>query len=172
MQEEFTQLKDVAKMILMDRSSASKYIRKLGIAGMKKSKARSGKCLVFSKEQVEKIIESRRGVVTTPKEDAEAAIFQNVGVFYLIKLVPDLAPNRIKLGYASGINNRLASHRTAAPTAELVKTWPCKLTWEQPAIDSVSRVGCKSLSGEAFDCDDVEELIKRCDDFFSIMPTL
>ena len=50
------------------------------------------------------------------------------GVFYLIQLEPEHDPGRFKIGFASNIDERLRSHRTAAPLCQLVKTWPCQAT--------------------------------------------
>lgn len=92
------------------------------------------------------------------------------GYFYAVQVVPEFAPNRVKLGWASDVQARLAAHRTAAPTAALVKSWPCRQRWEFTAIDSATRTGCKALLNEVFECDSLDALVQRVDAFFAIMP--
>ncbi len=91
-------------------------------------------------------------------------------VFYLIQLVPELSPLRVKLGFSAQIRARLATFMTICPTAKCVKTWYCLPEWEQIAITSVTRIGCKKLSREVFDCDNLKALFDRCNQFFSLMP--
>lgn len=90
------------------------------------------------------------------------------GFFYLIRLIPDALPNRIKLGWAVNPADRLRTHRCAAPTAILLCTWPCSgVGLEKWAISEVTKVGCHAVSGEVFDVDDVDRLIDRITQFFS-----
>jgi len=66
----------------------------------------------------------------------------DVEVLYVIQFVPDLDPKRLKLGFAESLEQRLAQHRTAAPTARVLRAWRCKRTWELTAIDAITREGC------------------------------
>src|SRR5215831_7948891 len=63
------------------------------------------------------------------------------GCFYIIQLHPEDLPNRLKIGYSDNINVRLSDHRTSAPTLKLVKSWPCKRTWEEAAKACITRDG-------------------------------
>ena len=93
------------------------------------------------------------------------------GVFYLIQLEPEYDSGRFKLGFAVNIDERIRTHRTAAPLCRLVKTWPCKQLWERTAIDSVSQ-GCERLHVEVIRTDDIGQIEDRCDKFFQLMPML
>jgi hypothetical protein len=95
-----------------------------------------------------------------------------VGYFYVVQPVPDLEPRRVKLGYTTNVESRLASYRTISPHAQVLETWPCKTAWEAAAIDSVTREECELLGGEVFRCEDVNRLIERADAFFELMPGL
>jgi hypothetical protein len=95
-----------------------------------------------------------------------------VGFFYVVQLVPELDPHRLKLGFANDAEARLQGHRTAAPTAQLLKAWPCKRAWEDAAIASVTRVESKLIGSEVYECSNVQRLIERGDGFFGLMPTL
>ena len=106
----------------------------------------------------------QRGAAIT-SQDAE-----NGGCFYVIQLVPEFEPNRIKLGFSTNIDKRLASYRTIAPTARLVKTWPCRFSWEQAAIACAMGDQCKRIGAEVYDCMDLDSVIARLDQFFHLMP--
>lgn len=93
------------------------------------------------------------------------------GVFYLIQLEPERDPLRFKLGFATNIEERLRSHKTAAPFSEVIKTWPCRLLWEKTAIDSISR-GCERIHTEIFRGASIEVISERCEQFFALMPSL
>jgi hypothetical protein len=97
-------------------------------------------------------------------------IENEVGFFYFIQLVPELEPRRIKLGFADNVANRLQQHRTSAPTAKVLKYWPCRRTWERTAIDAVAAAGGALILNEVFEFQDVEAAIQRADQFFSLLP--
>lgn len=93
------------------------------------------------------------------------------GVFYLIQLEPTHDPGRFKLGFASNIEERLRSHKTSAPYSVVVKTWPCKLLWEKTAIESATQ-DCEKIYTEVFRHSSIQEVEKRCAEFFALMPKL
>ncbi len=92
------------------------------------------------------------------------------GYFYLIQLVPEAIPNRVKIGYTDNLDNRLKEHRTAAPTATLVKSWRCKRAWDQAAMDSITSADCTLILNEVYE-GDIDKFVERGDRFFSVMPT-
>jgi len=96
--------------------------------------------------------------------DSDAA-----GVFYLIQLEPEHDPGRFKLGFATNIEERLLSHKTAAPFSKVQNTWPCKLLWEKTAIECVAQ-NCERLHTEVFRAESIEEVESRCEQFFALMP--
>jgi hypothetical protein len=101
---------------------------------------------------------------------ATVVAISDVGVFYVIQLVPDLDPKRLKLGFAESLQQRLSQHRTAAPTACVLQAWPCKRSWELTAMDALTREGCRLILNEVFECDEPEALVRRGDAFFSMLP--
>lgn len=155
----------------LDRSNTRKYVLKHGFEPItvRTPESRGQLSLALKTEDAEVIRALRQsqgfGSGRVPsQQDA------SVGAFYLVQLVPDLAPNRVKLGFATDAVARLTSHRTAAPTAQLVKTWPCRFAWEPCAIVSATRTGCRQIGGEVYECDSMDELVIRLDAFFFIMP--
>lgn len=93
------------------------------------------------------------------------------GVFYLIQLEPEYDPARFKVGFATHIEERLRSHKTSAPFAIVLKTWPCKLLWEKTAIECAAQ-GCDRLHTEIFRSESIDEIQSRCDQFFALMPDI
>jgi putative transcriptional regulator len=89
------------------------------------------------------------------------------GSFYIIRLAPDIAPRRVKLGWAKDVGRRLAIHRCTAPTATVVQTWPCPREHEAAAIRAITAVGCRRLSREVFVCAGLRMLTRRADAFFA-----
>jgi hypothetical protein len=129
-----------------------------------------GDKLLLSKDDADRLIasyEARRGPLQGSAE--EVAKFDRYGHFYIIQLVPEALPNRVKIGFADNVERRLAEHHTAAPTARLVKAWPCKRSWDYAAMDSVTREGCKLVLNEVFE-GDVGGFVERAEKFFAVMP--
>jgi len=102
-------------------------------------------------------------------EDENEVSVNRYGYFYLIQLVPEILPERVKIGYTDNIQQRLSQHRTAAPTSTLLKSWGCKRTWDQAAMDSISRKDCKHVLNEVYE-GNIGGFIERGDKFFSNMP--
>lgn len=91
------------------------------------------------------------------------------GYFYLIQLVPEALPYRVKIGYTDNLEQRLTDHRTAAPTSRLIKSWVCKRAWDLAAMDSITRENCKHVLNEVYE-GSIEGFIERGDMFFNNMP--
>jgi hypothetical protein len=106
---------------------------------------------------------------TASEELNDLASFQRYGYFYIIQLVPELMPQRVKIGYTDNLENRLNEHQTSAPTAKYVKTWECKRSWDQAAMDSITREGCQLVMNEVYE-GDIDGFLRRADAFFSVMP--
>jgi hypothetical protein len=126
--------------------------------------------LFLSREDADRLIasyEARRGPVSAPAEDAGR--LERYGSFYIIQVVPEALPNRVKIGYADNVDQRLNEHRTAAPTAKLLKAWPCKRSWDYAAMDSITREGCKLVLNEVYE-GDITGFLERAEGFFALMP--
>jgi hypothetical protein len=170
MTQDFVSLKQLAQELGMDRSHARRYVLRHGITPHKRrtQDSQNQLTLAVSNDEAQSIIAKRReeGFLGSTKPVAK-----DVGVFYVIRLVPELDPRRIKLGFADDLGSRLAQHRTAAPTAVVVKSWPCKRAWEGTLMDCLTGVGCRLILNEVFECDDVDALVARGDSLFELLPT-
>ena len=169
MNDDFVSLKQLAEEFGLDRSNMRKYVLKLGVTPHKRRTADSASQLTLAvtiadanlirtKRREQGFLESLRPVVT------------EVGVFYVIQLVPELDPRRLKFGFADNIQTRLAQHRTSAPTAKLLKTWPCRRSWEGTLIDCLAGAGCKLILNEVYEMDDVAKVVERADAIFKLLP--
>jgi len=167
--DEHITLRKLSEELPMNRSHLRKYILSKGISPVKIRTPESGNqlTLAITNGEAEFIRESReKGGFTYA-----APVDNNGGHFYLIQIVPDLDADRIKLGFETDVIARLEGHRTAAPTAELVKSWPCKRCWEKAAIDCAIQDSCELIGGEVYTCSNIDAMVERIDAFFDIMPS-
>lgn len=94
---------------------------------------------------------------------------RNFGYFYIIQLIPEFQPDRVKIGFADDVKKRFKEHQTASPTAKLIGHWPCKRAWDQSAMDSITRSGCMLVLNEVYE-GSIDGFIERAEQFFNIMP--
>lgn len=168
--EEFVSIKDLAEGWGMDRSAALKFVKKLGIDPIKRrtpdSKNQKSSVLTQSEADYVRQVREQEGYsATNPTISISEA-----GYFYVIQLIPEHDPNRLKFGFADNVDNRLRQHRTSAPTAEVLKSWPCKRTWEPTIIDALTTNLCRLIQNEVFECDCREEVIELADELFDLLP--
>lgn len=171
---------ELAKRLGLDRTSVRRLVAKeqnaLGIT-LHRGK---GEKLSVSREDADRLIasyESRRGPVADYEihskpdalNDTDTPTYDRHGYLYLIQLVPEALPNRVKVGFTDDVDRRLSEHRTAAPTAKIVRSWPCKRSWDYAAMDSITRTGCQLVLNEVYD-GDVQGFIERAEAFFNLMP--
>ena len=170
MDEYVVTLADLAQELGLDRSNMRKYAIKHGFTLLSIRTKQSGNqlTLALSREDADAIRALRESQGFSPNDGA--VVENGAGFFYVIKLAPDLSAKRIKLGFANNVQDRLAAHQCAAPTAILLQAWPCRRSWEVCAIASLTRVDCRLIANEVYDCGDVMELVRRGDEFFAIMP--
>ena len=104
------------------------------------------------------------------RDSNELDLAREFGYFYIIQLVPEFFPDRVKLGFADNLKKRLIEHQTSSPTAKILGTWPCKRFWEQTAIESITRIDCKFVLNEVYE-GELNGFIKRAENFFNLLPT-
>jgi len=168
MSEEYVSLKQLAAEVGMDRSHARRYVLALGLTPTKRRTSDSGNqlTLTVTASEAEYVRNERReqGFLGSGKP-----VEKELGSFYVIQLVPELDPRRIKLGFADDVNQRLAQHRTSAPTASVLRSWPCKRSWEKTVIDALACSGGKLILNEVFEFEDVDKMIGRANELFSLL---
>ena len=167
--ENFVSLTTLANDLNIDKSTMRKFALKSGITPQKRRTADSKNqlTLTVSREEADFLCARRyeQGF------GSGQAVKTDIGVFYVIQLIPEIAPRRLKLGFADNIQQRLGQHRTSAPTAELVKAWPCKRSWERTVMDVLTITHGKLLINEVYEFDDIQGLVGRGDALFSLFPS-
>ncbi len=151
-----------------------KTIKRLGISTVKqRNSANRNQLIAYITQDDFELIKQYLSEARSQKKDGEASSKQQIdqGVFYLIQLGPEHDPGRFKLGFASNLSERLRDHRCSAPFAIVLATWPCRVLWEKTAIDCVTQ-SCERLHTEVFRTDDISEVERRCEQFFTLMPKI
>lgn len=168
--ETLVAIKDLAAELGIDRSNLRRFAIKHGfnMPKMRTAESRNQLTLAFTIEDAEAIRQLRRGFV----KDAQRPVINGTGLFYIVQLIPEFDPTRIKFGYTENLQGRLNAHRTSAPTVGLLESWPARRHWESTAIDSITREDCENIASEVFECGNLEDLVERADAFFLIMPSL
>ena len=173
--DEMVTYKELAKRIGVDtttiRRLLGRYGSDLGIEVQKgRSNTSNAKWTHFlTKEDADRLVahyEKRHEGVDI---NSEPEPFQRYGCFYVIQLIPEALPNRVKIGYTDNLSKRLIEHQTASPTARILSSWPCKRSWDYAAMDSITREGCTLVLNEVFEGEPMG-FVQRGNDFFSKMP--
>lgn len=149
------------------RQSVHKLVNRLGMKTTKRksSQARGQAISYIAADDYEEL--KRHMSASVDRSDGTAS--DNSSVFYVIQLEPNLDQGRFKVGFTTDIDERMRSHRTSAPFATIVKTWPCKLLWEKTAIECITQ-DCEQLYTEVFRTDNIGGVVDRADRFFRLMP--
>ncbi|MEF2230985.1 MAG: hypothetical protein V3571_08655 [Pseudodesulfovibrio sp.] len=170
MEDQLIAVIEAASALGKNKQHLFKIINRLKIDKVheKSSDARGQKRAYITLSDYERIKENL--AVENEVSNGDESYIVSGGVFYLIQLEPECDPDRFKLGFATNIEERIRSHKTAAPFSTVLKTWPCKLLWEKTAIESVTQ-GCRQIYTEVFS-GDIEVVRRRCDEFFALMPPL
>ncbi|WP_395341191.1 hypothetical protein PN836_018640 [Ningiella sp. W23] len=173
MSQKLISIIQVAEELGRQKQYIFKLVNRLKIEKvMQKSSGARGQTITYiSIDDLERIKEhlltSSQANSSTPEVSFESA---TSGVFYLIQLEPEHDKGRFKLGFATNLDERLRSHKTAAPFSTVINSWPCKLLWEKTAIDSITQ-GCERIYTEVFRHDSIDEIEERCERFFALMPS-
>lgn len=167
---DYVALKDLAAELGMGPSSMRRYVKRLDIPTERRRtpNSRNQTTLTVTLEDAEYIRNKRQSEGFT--SDATVVSASDRGFFYIIQLVPELDPKRLKLGFAENVETGLSQHKTAAPTATVLKSWPCKRVWEKTVIDALTVRHCRLVANEVFECDSHENLVVLADNIFDILP--
>ena len=168
--------KAIAERLGIDTTTVRRLIERVGpklSISVQKSRSKGSNAMwanFLNREDTERLVSyyESRNLPRDEKSDEDS--FQAFGFFYVIQLVPEALPNRIKIGYTDSLERRLADHQTSAPTAKIIGSWPCKRSWDYAAMDSITREGCKWVLNEVFE-GDPQGFIVRANAFFAVMPS-
>lgn len=153
------------------RRTVAKVGDDLGIVAQRESHSSIAQCLsVRDADKLIRYFEERDKHIAATEPSAVAGSYSNYGYFYIIQLLPELFPERVKIGYTDNLETRLREHQTAAPTARYLKSWECKRSWDQAVMDCITRKDCKLVMNEVYE-GNLDLMIQRADELFRLMPS-
>lgn len=165
---------EIAKQLGVGIDTIRRTIDKVGddLGLTTQRKSRSSKALCLSTDDANKLIRyfEERDEHVGPNEKSEnIGSYTGYGYFYIVQLVPEALPNRVKIGYTDNLETRLREHQTSAPTARYLGHWECKRSWDQAVMDSITRQDCKLVMNEVYE-GNVDLFLMRAKEFFGVMP--
>ena len=95
---------EIAKMLKVDSSTGRRLIARESEALKLELHRGKGDKLLISKEDAYKLVasyEAKCGLITDTDEQTPG--FDRYGYFYIIQLVPEALPNRVKIGFADNV---------------------------------------------------------------------
>ena len=164
---------DLADDLACYKQTIFKIVKRLGIVPQDRRESARGnqKIKTVSVKEAELIqSELRRSARSGAQDTLPAPFIDERGVFYVIQLEPEHDPRRVKVGFGD-LDERFRKHRCSAPFASIVKSWPCRRTWERAAIDCITD-GFEQLGDEVFRTTSLDDIVTRADRFFNLMPAL
>jgi len=167
---DFMTFRELADLIGVEVSSVRRNVKRLNFE-IRKEKTSSSKGAVvhcLSIDDSNKLI-SHFETKNKPESNADLSALDRFGYFYIILLIPEAIPNRVKIGYTDNLEKRLREHQTAAPTAQFLGHWKCKRSWDQAAMACITQEGCQLVMNEVYE-GDIEGFLNRAEQFFNIMP--
>jgi hypothetical protein len=91
------------------------------------------------------------------------------GFLYMMQLIPEYNPNRIKFGFAYNVERRFYDYKISCPNVTLIAKWECVRHMERESIRQITKsIKCSSLSFELFECDDFRDLLNSANNYFQI----
>ena len=157
----------------MDRSHLRKFVLRMGIEPLRIRTPDSGNqvTLAVATAEADRIKAARIDAgFSLPSGEKTKTLLHGYGFFYAVLPDPELRPNRIKLGFTTSLETRFATYKTTNPEMKLLKSWPCRQSWETAAIEALTNTeDCKFVAGEVYDYDDLEKAITRGDLFFELL---
>ena len=162
---EIITLKDLAAELGMDRSHLRKYTLRLGIIPQRTRtpESRNQATLAVSGSDADTIRQARvnAGFGGEAHETIKPFV-QGDGLFYIVQPDPEMRPERVKLGYSTNFQERMASYTTANPDVALAANAFCKQNWEAAWIALLAGMPeCTHVAGEVYDCTDIDAMVRR-----------
>jgi hypothetical protein len=173
MDEELISVLDLSRQLGKRKQTVFKILKRLGIETRKQRSSKAPRQLIayVTLEESRRVADEMRATAAPDHEPRADALLDEQGVFYLLLLEPDNDPGRFKVGFAESLPERIRSLKCSAPFLRIVKSWPCKKLWERTAIDCVT-AGCERLHTEVFRAAEIDQVTRRCEGFFGLMPSL
>ncbi len=100
---------DIARRLGVDSGTVRRLIARESETLQLTINRGKGDRLLLSKDDADRLIasyEARRGPVAEVGDDS--AKFDRYGYFYVIQLVPEALPNRVKIGFADNVEKKIS----------------------------------------------------------------
>jgi len=161
---EIVTLQQLAEEFRIDRSTVRKFVRGHGFEPvLVRSRAWGNQCaLGFTEDEANRIREMRRArgfELRSPESVCKPKFL------YLVQPIPEYAPQRLAIGLALDIDQRLSEIRHNSPNAVLLVSWSCPLQWQKAAFACLI-AGLTPLGGECYACKDIGSLLVQGHRFF------
>ena len=157
------------------KQTVFKVLKRLGIRTQKQRHSSHKNQLIayITKGEFQMVQEDLAASPSSPSESNQSPNLnsEELGCFYLMQLEPNHDPSRFKVGFTSSIPERLRALKCSAPFVAILGTWPCKRSWEKTVIECVS-FECERLHTEVFRSNSIEDVRRKCQSFFDLMPKL
>lgn len=83
------------------------------------------------------------------------------GWIYAMQLMPEHAPERVKLGYSTRLGSRIQAYRTICPNIHAIGLWPSVSASEENAITAFAGRKGRRVGGEVVDVVDISAALDR-----------
>lgn len=171
--EDVVLIREMVKELGMDKANLTRYARKKGIEFDRIRSVDSGgqQTLCLPRPVYDRLLTIRKEegffkatVIKTPDI--------GIGWFYIIQLLPNDLPHRIKFGYTVSIEQRIMTHRTTCPELKVLASYKIKALWERTLIDMITHIVPNSpVSGEVFNVVDIDLLVNKVSEIMRLLPT-
>jgi hypothetical protein len=166
---------DFAKLFGTDPSNTRRWLvqasEHLGLERVSARGNRGATMRVWRSEDAERLVQLRQdrgyalGRDTTP---ASTAKVEAASYVYLLRLDPD-TPNRLKCGFSTSLQARLADHRTIAPRLHVLAVWEAPEWAEKAALAALAAMpDARRIGEEVFDAP-AEDALARLTTLFEIV---
>lgn len=172
MAERLVYLTHLAAELGYTKAAFHRVVRRAGIEPRRVPSdfSRGQRTLAITTEEADRL----RAAGRSPKPDTteRASSDPDGGVFYALVLDP-IRPGRVKLGFTSDLEQRLAKYRTSSPEVQVLFANPCRRGWEATTMAALANVDeCRQVGQEVFDYADLDVLADRARDWFAMLPSV
>ena len=162
--EDMIFVNSLANDLSMNKGNLFKLLKKLKIETSSLRSAKHGQQMLstITREDASKVISYRTGFFKEPDSKSP--------VIYLVQLLPDLSPNRVKIGFTSDMASRIRDFKTTCPDLTVIKTWQCPKHALEPGIVALIITSeDRPISDEVYQLSSLEDTMRRAEEDFKLL---
>jgi hypothetical protein len=172
MAERLVYLTHLAAELGYTKAAFHRVVRRAGIEPRQVPSdfSRGQRTLAITAEEADRLRATGRGskLGTTERVSRDP----DEGVFYALVL-DAIRPGRVKLGFTSDLEQRLANYRTSSPEVQVLFAIPCRRGWEATTMAALTNVDeCRQVGQEVFDYANLDVLADRACSWFAMLPEI